>query len=72
MSPPHEGVLCSDRVSDVDWDGVADELDKQGSATIPRLLAPQECMALAALYPDDARFRSRVVMDRHGFGRGEY
>ena len=37
-----------------------------------RLLAPEECRAIAALYPDDARFRSTVVMARHGFGRGEY
>ncbi|NVL67857.1 2OG-Fe(II) oxygenase, partial [Escherichia coli] len=36
------------------------------------LLTPDECDALAAMYPDDSRFRSRVVMGRHGFGRGEY
>jgi len=36
------------------------------------LLLPEECRALAALYPDDILFRSRVVMGRHGFGRGEY
>ena len=39
---------------------------------IEQLLTPQQCTALAALYPDDARFRSRIVMGRHGFGRGEY
>ncbi|HEY0709723.1 MAG TPA: 2OG-Fe(II) oxygenase, partial [Polyangia bacterium] len=27
---------------------------------------------LAALYTDDTRFRSRIVMSRHGYGRGEY
>jgi hypothetical protein len=36
------------------------------------LLTPDECLALAAFYPDDAHFRSRIVMSRHGFGRGEY
>ena len=36
------------------------------------LLSPDECRALAALYPDDTHFRSRIVMGRHGFGRGEY
>ena len=36
------------------------------------MLSPDECRALAALYPDDSQFRSRIVMGRHGFGRGEY
>jgi len=36
------------------------------------LLSPDECREIAALYPDDAHFRSRIVMGRHGFGRGEY
>jgi hypothetical protein len=37
-----------------------------------KLLTADECRALASLYPDDSRFRSRIVMGRHGFGRGEY
>jgi hypothetical protein len=55
-----------------DWDGVARELDARGAAIIEHLLTPAECTALAALYPDDRLFRSRIVMGRHGFGRGEY
>ena len=51
---------------------LASELDAQGCATIERLLPPAECAALAMLYSDDTRFRSKVVMARHGFGRGEY
>jgi uncharacterized protein len=47
-------------------------LDRDGWAPMPKLLAPEECRALAASYGDDAKFRSRVVMARHGFGRGEY
>jgi hypothetical protein len=39
---------------------------------LPGLLDPQECRGLAALYEDDAAFRSRVVMARHNYGRGEY
>ncbi|MGJ7497716.1 2OG-Fe(II) oxygenase [Variovorax sp. RT4R15] len=58
--------------ADVDWDDVADALDAEGHAIVERLLAPAECDALAALYADEALFRSRVVMARHGFGRGEY
>jgi uncharacterized protein len=60
------------RVEDVDWTRIASELDEQGCAVIDKLLTPQQCTALAALYPDDAHFRSRIVMGRHGFGRGEY
>ncbi len=56
----------------VDWDGVVRDLDARGNATIGRLLAPAECDALAALYTVDTMFRSRVVMARHGYGRGEY
>jgi hypothetical protein len=48
------------------------ELDTHGSAMIERLIPPDECDALAALYLNDALFRSRVVMAKHGFGRGEY
>jgi hypothetical protein len=59
-------------VNAIDWAQVGSELDARGSAVIENLVSAHECDALAALYPDDARFRSRVVMGRHGFGRGEY
>ncbi len=60
------------RVMAADWEGVAGELDAQGCATIAGLLSAEECRATAALYSHDEIFRSRVVMARHGFGRGEY
>ena len=60
------------RLQVYDWAGIADELDAHGCAMLEALLSPNECMALARLYADDDRFRSRVVMGRHGFGRGEY
>lgn len=56
----------------VEWDRVARDLDAWGSAVLADLLQPDECQELAGQYSDDARFRSRVVMERHGFGRGEY
>ena len=59
-------------VKAIDWAGVSSNLDAQGSAVIGRLISPEECDALVALYPSEERFRSRVVMARHGFGRGEY
>ena len=62
----------NERVEGHDWAAVADHLDAHGWAPLPRLLTAGECTSLAALYDDDARFRSRVIMARHGFGRGEY
>ena len=55
-----------------DWARLASELDARGHAIIESVWSAHECKALAALYPRDEGFRSRVVMERHGFGRGEY
>ena len=55
----------------IDWQQAADSLHTQGHALLPALLDEAACQALAARYEDDI-FRSRVVMARHGFGRGEY
>ena len=60
------------RVAAIDWEQVTNDLDTQGCAVLKALLSAEECRVLAALYPDDGHFRSRVVMGRHGFGRGEY
>ena len=60
------------RASALAWSRVAEDLDAHGCAVIERLLSPDECRSMAELYPEDDRFRSRVVMARHGFGRGEY
>ena len=60
------------RVDAIDWTRVDGDLDAQGCAVLNGLLAADECRAIASLYPDDAQFRSRIVMGRHGFGRGEY
>ncbi|GKS94448.1 2OG-Fe(II) oxygenase [Acidovorax sp. SUPP2825] len=56
----------------IDCDAVAQALDGQGCAVIDALLPAADCRALAGLYAQPARFRSRLVMERHGFGRGEY
>jgi uncharacterized protein len=60
------------RVSRYDWEALSSELDLHGCAVIERLLSPDECRQIAALYPQDASFRSQVHMARHGFGKGEY
>ncbi len=60
------------RVAAIDWTQAEGDLDAQGCAVLKGLLSAEECRVLASLYPDDRHFRSRVVMGRHGFGRGEY
>jgi hypothetical protein len=62
----------AERVDAIDWAQATHELDAQGCAVLKGLLSPDESRELAALYPDDSHFRSRIVMGRHGFGRGEY
>jgi len=68
-APPEPSA--AQRVGGLDWQRLRTELDAQGSAVTP-LMGAHECRALAALYAKDPPFRSRVVMARHGFGRGEY
>jgi hypothetical protein len=60
------------RVGALDWTRIAGELDAHGCATTGPLLSPAECAAIASRYDADAIYRSRVIMARHGFGRGEY
>ena len=51
---------------------ISGDLDAHGWSVVPRLLGADDCETVAAMYPDDHRFRSHIVMARHGFGRGEY
>ena len=62
----------ANRIAALDWSRIPADLDGFGAAPTGPLLTPAECAALAALYPGEDGFRSRVVMARHGFGRGEY
>ncbi len=64
--------MNEDRIAGADWERIASDLDARGHAVIERLLTPADCDSLVALYRDDSPFRSRVVMARHGYGRGEY
>src|SRR5690348_5002872 len=60
------------RESSVDWASVACDLDANGFAIMPKLLSRAECRSVSDTYSEDTHFRSRIVMARHGFGRGEY
>ena len=62
----------AERLSSIAWERVESDLNEYGGAVLEQLLTPDECESLTAIYPDDAAFRSRVVMAQHGFGRGEY
>jgi uncharacterized protein len=61
-----------ERIDCLDWAGVGASLDAQGFASLPAILEPDECEALAASYQDEGRFRSRIDMSRFRFGVGEY
>jgi uncharacterized protein len=61
-----------DRVEAVDWDAVRTDLERYGCGLTGPLLSPEEAAGIAALYADESRFRSTVIMARHRFGEGEY
>ena len=63
---------AGDPIAGVDWRQAATSLDERGYATTAALLTSEQCRGLATLYEREEAFRSRVVMQRHGFGRGEY
>ena len=60
------------RIAALDWADIETSLETRGCAMAGPLLTADECAALSQLYPSDEPFRSRIVMARHGFGRGEY
>jgi uncharacterized protein len=60
------------RIAGYDWAGVETGLDANGWAMLDGVLSPDECRVLSSLYAGAGRFRSHVIMQRHGFGRGEY
>jgi hypothetical protein len=61
-----------ERVAALPWSAVRQDLEAYGNAVLPKLLTAEECQALCAMYGTPDHFRNRVVMGRHGFGRGEY
>jgi hypothetical protein len=60
------------RIAALDWAGLVETLDKQGWAHVPGLLDAAACREAAAMFDAPEGFRSHVVMQRHGFGQGEY
>ena len=72
VQTPSAPASLAVRLAALDWPGIAADLDAHGCATTGPLLGEDDCAALTGSYPQDAPFRSRIVMARHGFGRGEY
>ena len=62
----------ADRVERLAWNSIEGQLEALGYATTGPLLTPAECRRITSLYDDPARFRRRIVMQRHAYGEGEY
>lgn len=60
------------RLQQIDWNEISENLANYGHALTPVLLTPQECANLIHSYDDNSNFRSQVIMARFGFGKGEY
>jgi hypothetical protein len=72
QSPDAAETNAVTRIHAYDWQAISTELDTFGCAVIEKLLSPEECAGVAALYPREEHFRSHIIMARHGFGKGEY
>ena len=74
LDAPHStrSKLGTHGIDALDWPRIINDLDTTGRALVPGFLHAADWQAIAAMYDSDAAFRSRVVMQRHGFGRGEY
>jgi hypothetical protein len=71
---PHElhQPSIAQRVAALPWAAIHTDLDARGFATASQLLTAAECQHVRELYAQPEHFRSRIVMDRYNFGRGEY
>ena len=60
------------RIAALDWRRIEETLTRDGYAILPTLLTPDQCREVAGYFTQEERFRSRIVMERYAFGRGEY
>jgi hypothetical protein len=60
------------RIDALDWSALERSLSARGYAVTTPVLAPAECEAVVALYGNETRFRSHIIMERHRFGVGDY
>lgn len=64
--------LLTERLSDIDWEEISEQLTTFGCVRLSKILSPEICDELSAMYPQNDRFRSHIHLARHGFGKGEY
>ena len=72
MSTVTTRAAATPALDTLDWTALGSRLDEQGFAITPPLLTPEQCAQVTAMFDDDERFRSTVVMARHAFGEGRY
>lgn len=68
----HGACSLKQRVAALDWPAIIEHLEEYGWVVTSGLLTTRECESIAALYAEPKYFRSRIVMERYRFGRGEY
>jgi hypothetical protein len=67
-----EGRSVAERIDKLDWKSAEEALSQRGYAVTAPILSPDECASLAAVYKDEGRFRSQIIMERYRFGIGDY
>jgi hypothetical protein len=70
MSVKETGIQA--RIDGLDWTDAEASLSARGYAVTNTVLTPRECGDVVALYNDEARFRSHILMERYRFGVGDY
>ncbi len=69
---PHTVTDALPALAGLDWPSLYERLCRDGVALTPALLDREQCEELIATFDVPDLFRSTVVMERHGFGRGTY
>src|SRR3989441_3426446 len=67
-----ETLSAGERMDALDWKTAEESLSNRGYAVADPILSPAECASLTALYKDESRFRSQIIMERYRFGIGDY
>lgn len=65
-------ISLEERIDAVNWRAAEEDLTLRGYAVLPEILTTDECAGVVALYKDEKRFRSHIIMERYRFGIGDY